>query len=90
MIARIANQKMRPMTIVGVTEKIAFPQKSSGMNQEYVGQPERDMRPIAETLDAGAAPSGKPEHQNTDREARRCGEHHGAERREVAESRRGR
>ena len=79
MIARIANQKMRPMTIVGVTEKIAFPQKSSGMDQEYVGKPERDMRSNTETLDAGAAPSGKPEHKNTDRESRRCGKHNGAE-----------
>lgn len=80
MIARIANQKMRPMTIVGVTEKIAFPQKSSGMGQEYVGQPVRDMRRITEGLDAGAAPSSKPECENTNCESRRCGEHHGAER----------
>jgi hypothetical protein len=30
-MARIANQKMSPITIVGVTEKIALLQKSASM-----------------------------------------------------------
>ena len=65
MIARMANQKISPSTIVGVTEKIALPQKSSGMGQGYVAR----VGPRPDSV-RGAPLSPNPEYQHDDGERR--------------------